>query len=239
MNIPSLDIDMVASRLDEFSKSDEYQERDAEEFLFAGDVVDAAQTLVKVVSPDVKIPCFSGKKDTIRLSEWLPKFDLTAESNKWSDAEKIIKLKSLCEGSASDFIRDIVTPADDPVKGFAILRATLNQKFGLSPERAFNAMIERKFHPEKETADRFLCDLRSYAKLCIPNFREKQLEILLSFLFWRQMPADVVGIKSVKKRWKDAKESLDWVLNEIRDCFDCDDSNELAAFFESQDENKP
>ena len=102
-----------------------------------------------------------------------------------------------------------------------IYRSTLQKTFGLSPEKAFTALLSRKFDVQKEDVDSFASDLVQLVSTAFPNWdTTKRDEITVKF-FWEALPNNLntKQLHALFKRGTEAK-ALANALDICRDAFE-------------------
>lgn len=78
-----------------------------------------------------------------------------------------------------------------------IYRSTLQKTFGLSPEKAFSALLSRKFDVQKEDVDSFASDLVQLVSTAFPNWdTSKRDEVTVKF-FWEALPNNLKNTKQL------------------------------------------
>ena len=102
-----------------------------------------------------------------------------------------------------------------------IYRSTLQKTFGLSPEKAFSALISRKLDINKEDVDAYASDLVQLANTVFPHWESVKKDELATRFFWEGLP-NTLNTKQLHALFKrdPGNKALANALDICRDAFE-------------------
>ena len=150
-------------------------------------------------TPEARIPLFSGEKGTIAINEWLHKFEAIAKANGWSIGVQKDKLPGLTTGRAFSVLQKLLTQDLGPEDILDLYRSTLQKTFGLTAEKAFQALCARTFDVSKEDIDSYASDIVNNVDTAFERWTAMSKDALSVKFFWRGLPNSSVSKQLLRR----------------------------------------
>ena len=168
-----------------------------------------------------RLQYFSGEKDRAPFAEWWQRFEVLARANEWSVEEQARKLPGLTTKRAFQVLSKLLTDNMTAIDKLNLYRSTLQKTFGLTPEKAFHTLTQRKFDTSKDDVDGFASDLVHLVSTAFPEWDSNKKDSLALRFFWEGLPP-TLNTKQLHALFKrDAEAStLASALDICRDAFE-------------------
>jgi transposase InsO family protein len=172
---------------------------------------------------DTRLPYFSGDKNTIPFAEWWIRFLAVAKANEWSVEDQARKLPGLTTKRPFEMLNKLLVSKLTAEQKLELYRSTLQKKFGLSPEKAFNSLCNKKFDLAKEDVDQYANELVHLIGIVFPKWEPEAQDTLATRFFWQGLPTSVNchQLLQLFKRDED-KQTLNDAVDICRDGFEAE-----------------
>jgi hypothetical protein len=162
-------------------------------------------------SNERKLPAFSGKANTIKLSEFMDRFADHCKLHEVPENKKASVLKAYCTDDARAHLSTIlVAPETSEEELFALYEQALQNKYGLPQEAAFKALLDVKYKDDKDNADSLASRLVTNANIALKGIElsAKAKSQILALFYWNAITKTAV-IRQLRCSWKDGDRTLE------------------------------
>ena len=178
-----------------------------------------------------KMPTFSGKPNTISVSEFLERFDHYVRIKALSLDELAIRLRSFVTDTAWKCLGQIVSEGLSNQELYAKYRETLVRTYGLSSQKAFAALVRREFDSAAETVDQYGSDVSYLSRTAFPDDPVIADKVAVRF-FWYGLK-NTIATKQLFSQWETGNRDLQNAISLCRTALDdLEQADEFYGFHE-------
>ena len=146
---------------------------------------------------------------------YLAQFELVAEINRWSEAEKATHLAVSLKGAAATVLTNLTV---DKRRSYATLTAALSARFGAAHQTELNRMrLKARTRGKEETLAELAEDVERLVRLAYPDATEAMVEVLAKDQFTDALPEEDTRLRIRQNKPATLKDALRIAL-ELESC---------------------